>query len=325
MTSGRLAAARALASPPFSRTAAGAMFALGSGTLIASLGTVSHLAYDAGLTPLSFATWRGGVAALFLGLVILIRRAWLGGPALAFGGLPREQRFALLGATLANLVLTLGLFTAYSRIPVAVAVLVFYTYPALVAVVGSVTGRERMTASRAVAIGVALAGMVLVVAARLDVGAGLSLDLIGIGCAVGAAAGKTAYIWVSRAGYDRVPPEQAILVILGGSGVGAALVALATGGGALLAGPLAHPAAWPTVILGATVAGAIPMSFLIAGVRRLGGTRTAIAMLSEPTVSVGIAAIVLGESIVPLQLAGAALVLAGGIAVQRSADPRDGP
>jgi drug/metabolite transporter (DMT)-like permease len=163
--------------------------------------------------------------------------------------------------------------------------------------------------------------MGLVVAAKLDLAAGLSLDLVGIGCAVGAAAGKTAYLWVSRAGYDRVPPDQAVLAILGGCGAGALVAAILTGGAATLAGPLASPGAWPPVLLGATVAGAIPMAFLVAGVRRLGGTRTAVAMLAEPTVSVGIAALVLGESIVPLQLAGAALVLAGGVAVQRQAVP----
>jgi drug/metabolite transporter (DMT)-like permease len=321
MTAGRLAVARGITLAPPSVVAAGVAFALASGMLIASLGTISHLAYDAGLTPLSFAAWRGLVAAGLLALVVAARRA-TGGPALALRSAPREQRLALLGATIANLVLTLALFTAYARIPVAVAVLVFYTYPALVAVVGAVTGRERMTASRAVAIGVALTGMGLVVAAKLDLAAGLSLDLVGIGCAIGAAAGKTAYLWVSRAGYDRVPPDQAILVILGGCGAGAALAAVLTGGAAALAGPLVTPAAWPTILLGATVAGAIPMSLLIAGVRRLGGTRTAVAMLAEPTVSVGIAAVVLGESIVPLQLAGAALVLAGGIAVQRQSGGR---
>jgi drug/metabolite transporter (DMT)-like permease len=313
--------ARAARWPDASGLGVGITFALASGLLIASLGTLSHLSYDAGLTPLSFAAWRGLVAALFLALVVLLRRA-AGGPGLAYQAAPREQRLALAGATAANLALTLALFTAYARIPVAVAVLVFYSYPAFVALVGAATGRERMTVSRAVAIGIALVGMALVVAARLDVGSGLSLDLVGIGCALGAAAGKTTYLWVSRAGYDRVPPDQAVLVILGGCGIGAAAAAIVTGGGASLAGPLAAPAAWPSILLAATVAGAIPMAFLIAGVRRLGGTRTAIAMLSEPTVSVGIAAIVLGEGIVPLQVVGAVLVLAGGIAVQRQASAR---
>ena len=79
------------------------------------------------------------------------------------------------------------MFIAFDRITVALALLGFYTYPAMVAVVNVALGREPLDRTRVVALGLALAGMVAVVASQLDPAAGIRLDALGIGLALGAA------------------------------------------------------------------------------------------------------------------------------------------
>ena len=91
----------------------------------------------------------------------------------------------LLLAALMGFTLNVCMFFAFDRITIALALLCFYTYPAMVAVVNVVLGRERLDASRIVALGLALLGMIAVVASQLDPTAGIRLDAVGIGLALG--------------------------------------------------------------------------------------------------------------------------------------------
>ncbi len=60
------------------------------------------------------------------------------------------------------------MFIAFDRITIALALLGFYTYPALVAVANVALGRERLDGNRVLALALAIVGMVLVVASQLD-------------------------------------------------------------------------------------------------------------------------------------------------------------
>ena len=71
------------------------------------------------------------------------------------------------------------MFIAFDRITVALALLGFYTYPAMIAVVNVALGREPLDRTRVVALGLALAGMIAVVAAQLDPATGIRLDALG--------------------------------------------------------------------------------------------------------------------------------------------------
>ena len=67
-------------------------------------------------------------------------------------------------------------------------------------------------------------------------------------------------------------------------------------------------------------AGVSSLLFLIA-IRAIGGTRTGILMLFEPVVGVLLAALLLHEPLLPVQLLGGALVLAGALVLQLRAQP----
>jgi len=60
---------------------------------------------------------------------------------------------------------------------------------------------------------------------------------------------------------------------------------------------------------------AAPLLFL-AGLRRIGATRTAVLSLSEPRAATLLAAVMLGQLPEPAQLLGAALLVGAGIAIQ---------
>jgi drug/metabolite transporter (DMT)-like permease len=285
-----------------------------------TLGPISNLAYEAGVTPTAFVFWRGAIGAAFLcGLLAVRHRAGL--PLAGLRDVPSRQAIALGIATLAAVVLNLAIFSAFSRVPVALALLGFYTFPAMITLADVVVHGDRLDAPRLLALGLALTGIVLVLGRQLDAGAGPAVDVLGVGLAIVAAIGQTVYLLVGRHGFARVPTEQAMAVILVVSA--ACFLAVAALGGELAAAlELAgRPAVWPFLAFAGILGAGVPSLLFLVGVRRLGGTRTAILALFEPVVGIGLAAIILGERLSPEQLMGGLLVLAAAVALQRRQMP----
>ena len=110
--------------------------------------------------------------------------------------------------------LNLAMFISFDLVTVALALLGFYTYPVIVAVVNVALGRETLDRSRVVALALAIAGMVAVVASQLDPAAGIRFDAIGFGLALGAALSQAVFVVISRTGYRTVPAAQAMTVVL---------------------------------------------------------------------------------------------------------------
>jgi drug/metabolite transporter (DMT)-like permease len=281
------------------------------------LGPVARFAYEAGLQPLSFVAWRG----LFGTLVVAAFVAWRvrrGRPLVAPWRLPAGQGAALLIATFTGIFLNVAMFIAFERTTVALVLLGFYTYPALVAVVAVWRGVERLDGVRAASLALALGGMVLVVAGGLDPVGGLRADALGIGLALAAAISQTVFVTISRNGYPAISTEQAMGWILGATTLVCTALAIVTGGGGSLAAPvMSGQALWLSAVAGIAAAG-IPSILFLRGIRTIGGTRTGILMLFEPVVGVGLAAILLHEGLAPIQVAGGGCILAAAVLLQRS-------
>ena len=296
---------------------------LGSLTVVAAaagfglLGPVARFAYEAGLQPLSFVAWRG----LFGTLVVAAFVAWRirrGRPLVAPWRLPAGQGAALLVATFTGIFLNVAMFIAFERTTVALVLLGFYTYPALVAVVAVWRGVERLDGVRAASLALALGGMVLVVAGGLDPVGGLRADALGIGLSLAAAISQTVFVTISRNGYPAISTEQAMGWILGATTLVCTALAIVTGGGGSLAAPVrSGQALWLSAVAGIAAAG-IPSILFLRGIRTIGGTRTGILMLFEPVVGVGLAAILLHEGLAPIQVAGGGCILAAAVLLQRS-------
>ena len=212
-----------------------------------------------------------------------------------------------------NAALNLAMFVAFLRIGIALALLIFYIYPALVALASVAWFGERLDRLRWAALGISMAGVVLVVAGAGDLG---SLDALGIGLAGVGALAQMFYALAAHHGFRQVPGTQAAAITMGGAAV-LYLVATAVIGRLPDVGqPLVSVAAlWPVLVAGAIGAGLATVCF-IGGIRMLGAPRATILSTLEPVVGVALAAILFGALPTPLQIVGGALIIVAGIVLQ---------
>jgi drug/metabolite transporter (DMT)-like permease len=292
---------------------AGAALILLAAACFGILGPISHYAEQGGVSSLTLVTWRAALGAASMVAFIAARRAAGGAGIVRLGAVPVRDRWFMAAASVANTVLNLAVFVAFLRIGITLSLLVFYLYPAFVALISVVWFGERLQRTRWAALVMSLAGMVLVVAGAGELG---QLDALGIGLAFVAALGQTFYVLAARHGFAHVPGSQAAALTMGGAFGLYLLVALLTGALGDLAAPLRSSAAlWPVLVAGIVGAG-IPTVSYIAGIRRLGAPRAAILANFEPVVGVLLAAVLLGEQPTLVQLLGGALIIVAGVVLQ---------
>jgi len=293
-------------------------------SLFGTLGPISRLTYEAGMQPVPFVAWRALLGTLGTAAFV----AWRigrGGERLVW---PRElrgkERRSLAIAGMCGAGLNIAMFIAFDRITIALALLCFYTYPAMVAGLDVLAGREILDRQKRVALVLAIGGMIAVVASQLDPAAGIKLDGVGVVLALTAAVFQTIFVAVSRDGYHRVPADQATTVIIGSAVVASIALAVVTGSGAALAFPLTQPSLWPLLLFTGFFAAAIPSLCFLIGIRVIGGTRAGVVMLFEPVVGVILAAVLLGEHLQPIQLVGGLAILVAALILQRTTPLGDG-
>ena len=288
-----------------------------------TLGPLSRLAYDAGMTPLGFATWRAffGSALLTVFLFLIVRR---GHTLVRLRDVPRRALVALAVAAASGIILNLGIFIAFGRITVALALLAFYTYPAIVAVVSIVVERRRPVRLEVVALVFALTGMSLVVLGQLEPGAGLVVDGLGLGLAFLAAVAQTVYMTAGR-NYGAVPTEQAATFLLWVATLAFILIAVLTGSIDALTEPFRNPAAWPELLVDGLLGAGFPSLLFLVAIRFIGSVRTGILAMLEPVTGTLLAALILGETLGPVQLLGGVLVIAAGVILQAAPSPAGAP
>ncbi|MDO8483435.1 MAG: DMT family transporter [Candidatus Limnocylindrales bacterium] len=300
---------------------AGVAIVLVAASLFGTLGPLSRFAYDAGMEPLAFVAWRGGIGFLATAAFVAWRIARRGERLTRLADLDGRARLSLAIAAGMGFTLNLSMFIAFDRITVALALLGFYTYPVLVAVGNVLLGREPLDRRRVVALVLAVMGMVAVVASQLDPAAGIRFDAIGVGLALAAACSQAVFVILSRSGYRVVPADQAMAVVLAVT-VGCSLaLAVATGATATLAYPLEAPSVVPLLSFTGLFAAAIPSMLFLTGIRLVGGTGAGILMLFEPVVGVALAAWLLGEGLATIQVVGGLAILAAALILQRAAPP----
>jgi drug/metabolite transporter, DME family len=278
-----------------------------------TLGPLSRFAADAGVESLSLVAWRAGLGGLCVSAFIVARM--LGGqrPLRRLSELPLRDRWTIVAAAVANTILNLSVFVAFEQISIALVLLVFYLYPAFVAVASVLWFGDRLDRVRWVALGVSLLGTILVVAGAGALG---ELRPVGIGLALVGALAQAFYVLAARHGFARVPGPQAAATTMLLAAVLYVAATMVAGRAAILGQPLASSAAlWPVAMAGVIGAG-LPTVCFIAGIRLLGAPRAAILATLEPVVGVGLAALVLGERPSLVQLAGGALIIAAGILLQ---------
>lgn len=282
-------------------------------TCFGTLGPLSRFAEEAGVASLPLVTWRAGLGAAVMVAFIGLRWVAGWGRPVPMSEIPRTDRRFMVAAAAANTVLNLSVFLAFTRIEISLALLVFYLYPALVAVVSVIWFGERLDAVRWAALGVSFLGLVLVLAGAGEIG---DIDALGVGLAFVGGLAQVFYVLAARHGFARVPGPQAAALTMGGAMALYVLIGAGMGALADLAAPVRSLEAFWPVLLAGTIGAGVPTVAYITGIRRLGPPRAAILATLEPVVGVALAAWLLAEHPTLLQLAGGGLILAAAVLLQ---------
>lgn len=263
-----------------------------SAALGGTAGTSARLVYDHGGEPLTllFARSAGG-AAIFAAV------------AVATGGALRSRREVLVGLALGTTLVfghSMCFFQGVDRAPVSLVVLLFYSYPLLVAVGGALLYAETFTLTKLVALMAGLAGV------ALAVGPPGAAPPAGVALALGSGIIYAVYVLATK---------RAVAAAFPVGGLAAALYA----GAALDYSAIAavRGVDFPDDGVGWGALGAVvvlgtvgPVLLLLMGLRFVEASTAAIASTVEPFIAVLIAFAVLGEGLAAIQLVGGALVIA---------------
>lgn len=178
--------------------------------------------------------------------------------------------------------------------------LLFFTYPALVAVYSAVLGMGLpgwLTIGSLVA---AVAGAALVVGAS----GGLAVSGAGVAFALGSALTFSLYLIGAEVVLQRTSSLAASMWVSASASMALGAMALLGGDGRLPVGPREW---WPIVGMGAFTAAAFSSLFI--GLRRLGAVRTSIIAALEPVAAAGLAFVFLDEPLRAGTVAGGVLIL----------------
>jgi len=267
-----------------------------------------------GITPPAFSALRAGLGAAILGWLVLSHRQ----PSVSLARLAPRQQTLLTVAVVVNGVMNLALFFAFGAMAVGLVMAIYYLNPVLTALFSAALGRERLTPVRVLALALACAGLAFVLGSQL--GPEAHATATGIALASVAAVCHAIYLVVIRGGFDDVPGVQATsLVLLGGLAISGTAAILMQGTGVAAAWVMS-PVAWAAIACAATV-GALPKVWIMGGVRLIGSTRAAVALLMEPVVAVVVASVVLGQRLSVYELVGGAAILVAVVLVQRPDRP----
>ena len=201
-----------------------------------------------------------------------------------------------------------GLLSSVKYIPVGLAMLIMYTYPLMIAVVGWLTGAESFTLDRLFAILAAFAGLALALhAPHADI------DWRGVAWAVFTAVVFSAVLIVSGRTMRGVDRRILMLYLTSTAVVIVGAVSLAL-----------VPLEWPrtdhgwTLLAVSTGLYVLATTLLFTAVKMIGPMRTAIIDNSAPVWAIALGALLLGERLSAVQLFGGALVIGAVLLVQLS-------
>ncbi|MDP1652373.1 MAG: DMT family transporter [Rhodocyclaceae bacterium] len=197
-------------------------------------------------------------------------------------------------------------FSALKYASTGLVGLLLYLYPALVTIMSAMLYRRKIGAARGWAVVVALAGT------ALTVGGDLASQPLGIALGIGAALIYSIYILAGEGVMPRVGSLPAATVVM--------LAAAVVYGGMAVTEGLALPAsptAWLAVLAIAIFSTLLAILGFFKGLEKLGASDASTLSTLEPLITIGLAVLVLGETVTGLQLAGGALILAAVIYLAR--------
>lgn len=285
------------------RALSGAAFAtlLLIALLMGSNHVAARMAFNHGVSVPTAATVRSAVTALVVGALLLVQHVPL--------ALTQRQRKVLPAIGVLIAVQSLCLYSAVARLPVALALLVFNSFPLTTALWARVLYQHRPERALLVAMPVILFGLALaldVLGAASGLGAAGQWQKIGVGVAFALGASVTFGLALVLTQHEAGGLDGRLRTF--GT---MAMVALLAAGGALATGGFAWPDApvgwWGLALLTLLYGTGITILFTV--LPRLGVVGNSAIMNVEPVFALILAWLVLGQAIAPVQVVGALLVV----------------
>ena len=283
---------------------------LAAATLFGINGTVAKVALSSGLSSLRLTEARSAGACVGLVVLALFRRP--SSLRVARRELPRLALFGCVGVAFVQLTY----FLAIHRLAIAIALLIQYLGPLIVAIYARTFGHEHVRRRVWVALGLSLAGLTLMV----QLWNGATLDGLGLLFAFLGALTYATYLLLAE---REVAARDTISLMAWGfffSTLFWSLVqpwwsfpARAVARTVTLHGSLSgvHAPVWALVLWVIVLGTIVPFSLVVAALRRISATRAGVTAMLEPVVATVVAWAWLRESLSAVQLIGAAVVLVG--------------
>lgn len=280
----------------------GVTLILGIAAAFASNHVAARLAFDHGANVLTAVTFRSIATAV--AVWVLMRST---GVKLA---LPGAKPWQVLVFGLVIAVQSVCLYAAVARLPVALALLTFNTFPMVLALISWLSGGERPVRRVLIALPLALAGLVLALGATSVLSQpGLSQPFdarfaAGVGFALGASL-TFSIIWVlTERWLKQVDGRMRSFTGMAVVGAVSLIVGLATEGFALPR----DAAGWTGLAL-LTVFYGIAITGLFVVLPKLGAVNNAALMNFEPVAALMLGWLILGQTIAPVQMLGMLIVI----------------
>ena len=263
----------------------------------------ARLAFNHGVDVATAVTFRSGITALVVGALLLLQRP-------ASMQLTARHRRALPVIAVLVGVQSLCLYSAVARLPVALALLAFNTYPLWTALWARLAYGHRPAPRLLRAMPVMLLGLALaldVLGASSGLGAAGHWGQIGAGVAFALAAAATFGLALVLTQHEAGDLDGRLRTFTTMAGVALlAAIGVATQGGPHL--PTAPAGWWGLCALTALYGTAFTVMFTV--LPRLGVVANSAIMNIEPIFALVLAWAVLGQTIAPLQVAGGLIVVA---------------
>jgi len=274
-----------------SRAWLGVVVALAAGAAYAVANTSANIAYQGGSNAMTVAATRFLVPVI--ALYVWMR---LGGVSLI---LPKRDTVIAVLLGFVTALYTWALLRSFNALPFALAVLTFYLFPLIAAILVAVLGWEKFIWRTGAAIALALIGLAL----ALDVRGG-NLDAGGIMLALLAAVGLAVVIAVSSRMFGAGDARPLTFYMAAGACALLLVICAASGEFALPQ----TAAGWIAFTASSVVYGFAMIAFFIA-VSMIGPVRTSLLSYADAVISAGLGVAVLGQALTLVQVAGIALVI----------------
>lgn len=294
---------------PHPRPALGYAMVAVAATLFAVNGTVSKVVLGSGISSAELTEVR--CAGALIGLALIAAATGPRTLRIRVGELP-----LLLGLGLGLAVVQWSYFFAIRRLDIGIALLIQYIAPILVALWARFVFHESVRRRIWVALALSLGGLTLIV----EIWHGGRLSGSGVAASVVAAITYAAYVLIAERG---VRARDPISLSAWGFFFATLFWTVAAPWWSFpsarmdddvsLLGNLAssHLPVWLLVLWVVVLGTVVPFGLIVGALRQISATRAGITAMLEPAVAIVVAWAWLGETLEPVQLSGAVLILAG--------------